>query len=150
MRLVPAGTSTSLPLTVSLGMGNQRLELTAEFLDVGDVRAHRAVVEGADRRADASLGHVEDGVEIVLAAAPLDDPAGHLVDPARRLAARRALPAALLGVEPRDHHEHLGDRHRLRPDDDAGRARPGARALEPAALHPDADPARGPDAGPRP
>src|SRR2546428_11118074 len=103
MRLVPAGTSTSLPLTVSLGMGNQRLELTAEFLDVGDVRAHRAVVEGADRRAGAPLGHVEDGVEIVLAAAPLDDPAGQLVNPPRRPAARRALPPASRGVETADH-----------------------------------------------
>src|SRR2546428_12826420 len=120
MRLVPVGTSTSLPLTVSLGMGNQRLELTPEFLDVGDVRAHRAVVEGADRRAGAPLGHVEDGVEIVLAAAPLDDPAGHLVDPGPRLAARRALPAALAGVEPRDHPERLGARPRLVPGDDAG------------------------------
>src|SRR5882724_3463096 len=99
MRLVPAGTSTALPLIVSLGTGNQGLELAAEFLDVGDVGAHRAVVEGADRRAGAPLGHVEDGVEILVAAAPLDDPAGHLVDPARRLPARRALPAALVGIE---------------------------------------------------
>src|SRR5438128_895967 len=50
MRLVPAGTSTSFPFTVSLGMGNQRLELSPELLDVGDVRADGAVVKGADRR----------------------------------------------------------------------------------------------------
>src|SRR3982074_2035106 len=118
MRLVPTGTSSSLPFTVSLGMRDQRLELRPELLDVRDVRADGAVVEGADRRPGAALGHVEDRVEILLPAPPLDDPAGHLVDPAGRFAARRALAAALVRVEPRDPHERLGDRHRLAPPDD--------------------------------
>src|SRR5262245_39128758 len=111
MRLVPAGTSTSLPLMVSLGMGDQRLELAPELLDVGDVRADRAVVERADRGAGAALGDIQDGVEIVLVTAPLDDPMHHLVDPAGRLAARRALPARLVRVEAGQHHEGLGNRY---------------------------------------
>ena len=54
MTFVPAGTSTSLPSIVTLGTGSapdQRLELVPELLDVADVRADRAVVERADRRA---------------------------------------------------------------------------------------------------
>src|SRR5207245_10984362 len=104
MRLVPAGTSTSFPFTVSLGMGNQRLELSPELLDVGDVRADGAAVKGADRRPGPALGHVEDRVEIILLPAPLDDPPAHLVDPAGRFAARRALGAALVPVEAAPHH----------------------------------------------
>src|SRR5882672_3456263 len=111
MRLVPAGTSTSLPSTVSLGMRHdlapgrggralgQRVELAPELLDVRDVRADRAVVERADRRAGAATGHVEDRVQVRAASPSLHDPVGHLVDPAGRLAARRALAAALMGVE---------------------------------------------------
>src|SRR2546426_9544825 len=114
MRLVSAGTSTSWPLTVSLGMRHalavrrrggralgQRLELAPELLDVRDVRADRAVVERADRRAGAAPSHIEDGVQISPAPTPFDDPVGHLVDPAGRLAARRALAAALVSVEAR-------------------------------------------------
>src|SRR6185369_16057185 len=106
MRLVPAGTSISLPLMVTLGMRatpDQGLELFAEFLDVADVGADGAVVERADGRAGPALGHVQDGVEVFLAPLPLHDPVGHLVDPAGRLAARRALPARLVRVEARHH-----------------------------------------------
>src|SRR4029450_9075607 len=73
---------------------DQILELRAEFLDVADVGTNRAVVEGTDGRARSTLGHVEDGVEVFLAPFALDDAVGHLVDPARRLAARGALAAA--------------------------------------------------------
>src|SRR2546422_8876782 len=72
-----------------------------------------AIVEGADRRAGAAARDVQDRVEVVLLPTPLHDPADHLVDPAGRLAAGRTLPAALVGVEPRDDHQRLGDRHRL-------------------------------------
>src|SRR5439155_8863035 len=112
MRLVSAGTSTCWPLTVSLGMRHglaprrrggralgQRLELAPELLDVRDVRADRAVVERADRRAGAATRHVEDRVQVCAASPSLHDPVGHLVDPAGRLPARRALAAALVGVE---------------------------------------------------
>src|SRR5262245_45558991 len=125
MRLVPAGTSTSLPLMMSLGMSaapDQGLELLAELLDVADVRTDGPIVEGADRRAGAALGHVEDCVEVLLAALPFDDPVAHLVDPSGRLAARRALPARLVSVEAGHHHEGVGDRHRLVHHDHAGRA----------------------------
>src|SRR3989442_14783199 len=47
-----------------------RFELRPILLDVGDVGAHRAVVERADRRAGAALRDVEDRVEIVLPAFP--------------------------------------------------------------------------------
>src|SRR3989442_9110778 len=107
MRFVPAGTSTAWPLIVSLGMclfRDQRLELRAELLDVGDIGPDGAIVEGADRRAGAAARDVEDRVEVVLLPAPLHDPADHLVDPAGRLATGRTLPAALVGVEPRDDH----------------------------------------------
>src|SRR5713101_5493270 len=110
IRFVPAGTSISWPSMVTLGMGlrpHQRLELGAELFDVRDVGADGAVVERADRGAGAALGHVEDRVEIVLVRVPLDDAVAHLVDPAGRLAARRALTAALVRVEPRDDHERL-------------------------------------------
>src|SRR5580765_1466227 len=99
MRLVPGATSTSLPSIVSLGIvGDQGLELAAELLDVADVGADRAVVEGADGGTGSALGHVQDRVQVVLAPLSLDDPVGHLVDPAGRLAARRALPARFVRV----------------------------------------------------
>src|SRR5258707_8883617 len=112
MRLVPSGTSTTWPLMVSLGMRaapDQVLELRAEFLDVADVGTDRAVVEGTDGRTRSALGHVEDGIEIFLAPFALDDAVGHLVDPARGLAARGALAAAFVRVEARHHHERLRD-----------------------------------------
>src|SRR4030095_726731 len=98
MRLVPAGNETSLPLMVSLGMrtaplADERLELLAELLDVADVWADGAVVERTDRRARPAAGHVEDGVEVLLAALPLQDAVAHLVDPPGGPAARRALAA---------------------------------------------------------
>src|ERR1700730_3404054 len=142
MRLVPSGTSIALPLTVSLGMDiapNQVLELRAEFLDVADVGADRAVVEGADGRPCPALGHVEDGVEIFLAPLALDDAPGHLVDPAGRLPARRALAAAFVRVEACDDHERLGDGHRLVHHDDAGRADHGALALGSVDVHGNVD-----------
>src|SRR5918995_4264262 len=103
MRLVPASTSISLPSIVSLGMSlpDQRLEFGTELFDVGDVGADGAVVEGADGSAPPALGHVEDGVEVVLVPVAVDDAVDHLVDPAGRLAAGRALPARLVRVEAR-------------------------------------------------
>src|SRR5574341_1110145 len=96
MRLVPGATSTSLPSMVSLGTGSapdKRFELLAEFLDVADVGADGAVVEGADRRAGPALGHVQDRVQVFLPALALHDPVGDLVDPARGLPTGRALAA---------------------------------------------------------
>src|SRR5438132_10015991 len=148
MRFVPASTSISLPSIVSFGTHSapaQRLERRAELLDVGDVGADGAVVEGADRGAATALGNVEDGVEIVLAAVALDDAVDLLVDPAGGLAARRALPARLVGVEARQHHEGLGDRDALVHDDDAGRADHRARVLETVDVHRDVDLVGGPD-----
>src|SRR2546426_8567112 len=92
MRFVPAGTSTAWPLIVSLGTRdrfagrgrgdspgarafNQRLELRAELLDVGDIGPDGAIVEGADRRAGAAARDVQDRVEVVLLPTPLHDPA---------------------------------------------------------------------------
>src|SRR6266545_3916675 len=72
---------------------DERLELGAEFFDVGDVGADGAVVEGADGGAAPAPGHVEDGVEIVLVPVAVDDAMDHLVDPPGRLAAGRAPPA---------------------------------------------------------
>src|SRR5262245_39335243 len=121
---VPAGTSISLPSMVSLGTAaapDESLEFLAELLDVADVWAHGAVVERADRGPGPALGDVQDRVEVLLAAFALHDPMGHLVDPSRRLAARRALSARLVGVEAGHHHERLGDRHGLVEHDDAGR-----------------------------
>src|SRR5215475_1775300 len=103
MRLVPGGTSITLPSMVSAGMAwpssrNERLEFAAELLDVRHVGPDRPVVEGADGGAGPPAGHVEDLVEVVLLAFPLHEAVGHLVDPARRLATGRALSAALVGV----------------------------------------------------
>src|SRR5258708_13980507 len=113
MRLVPGATSTSFPSIVSLGIArDQGLELLTEFLDVADVGADRAVVEGADGGAGAALGHVQDRIEVLLAALPVHDPVRHLVDPAGGLAAGRALAARLVRVEARHHHETLRDRDR--------------------------------------
>src|SRR5258705_11197364 len=120
MRLVPGATSTSLPSIVSLGIArDQGLELLAELLDVADVRADRAVVEGADGGAGPALGHVQDRVEVLLAALAGHDPVRHLVDPAGGLAAGRALTARLVRVEARHHHQGLRDRHRLAHTDNA-------------------------------
>src|SRR4029434_3623511 len=85
------------------------IELRAELLDVRDVRADRAVVEGADRATRAALGDVHDGVGVLRHALPGEDPAGDLVDPPGALATRRALPARLVGVEAGDDVERLGD-----------------------------------------
>src|SRR5919197_6135451 len=52
---------------------DQRLELVAEFLDVGDVGPDGAVVEGADGGAGAPARHVQDGVQILLAAVAGED-----------------------------------------------------------------------------
>src|SRR5262245_47935180 len=121
--LVPAATSTSTPSIVSLGTGStpdQGLELVSELLDVADVGADGAVVERADRRAGAALGDVEDRVEVFLPALAVHDAVSHLVDPARRFATRRALPARLVRVEARHDHQRLGDRDRLVEHDHAG------------------------------
>src|SRR5690348_12766781 len=112
MRFVPASTSISVPSIVSFGtrsLSAYGFELGAEFLDVRDVRADCAVVERADRGAAAALGHVEDGVQVILAAVALDDAMHHLLDPARRLAARRALSARLVRVKARQHEQRLGN-----------------------------------------
>src|SRR6266540_845382 len=150
MRLVPSGTSTSFPLMVSLGMRarlDQVLELRAELLDVADVWPDGSVVEGADGRPRAALRDVEDGVQVFLATLALDDAAGHLVDPPGGLAARRALAAALVGIEARDDHERLGHGHRVVHHDDAGRADHGAFALGPLHVHLDVDLVRRQDGG---
>src|ERR1700704_6763840 len=132
MRLVPGSTSTSLPSIVSLGIArDQGLELLTELLDVADVGADRAVVEGADGGAGAALGHVQDRVEVLLAALPLHDPVAHLVDPAGGLAAGRALAARLVRVEARHHHESLRDRDRLVHHDHTPGADHAARRLGP-------------------
>src|SRR5262245_7173663 len=133
MRLVPGATSTSFPSMVSLGTvatPDERFELVAELLHVADVGADGAVVERTDRRARSAFGDVQDRVEVLLAALTLDDPMRHLVDPARGLAAWRALTARLVRVEARDHHQSIRDRHRLVHDDDAGRADHRAGVLE--------------------
>src|SRR5215813_15591844 len=142
MRLVPSGTSTGWPLMVSLGMRvapDEVFELRTVLLDVADVGTDGAVVERADGRARAALRHVEDGIEVFLATLPLHDAPGHLVDPARRLGARRALTTALVGVEARDHHEGLGDGHGLVHHDDPGGADHGALRLGPVGVHGDVD-----------
>src|SRR5213594_4850072 len=141
MRLVPGATSISFPSMVSFGMGalpghrrgrgaspgaravgDQRLELVAELLDIGDVWPDGSVVEGADRGAGAALGHVKDRVEVFLAAVTGQDALAHLVDPTGGFATRRALAARLVGIEAGHHHERLGDGHRLVHHDDARRA----------------------------
>src|SRR5262249_2315898 len=114
-------------------------EVRAVLVDAGDVGPDCAVVEGTDGRAGAALRHVEDRVEVFLATLPLHDAPGHLVDPARRLAARRALTTALVGVEARDHHESLGDGHGLVHHDDPGGADHGALRLGPVGVHGDVD-----------
>src|SRR5437899_7052071 len=114
MRLVPGATSTSLPSMVSLGTDatpDERLELVAELLHVADVGTDGAVVERADRGARPALGDVEDRVEILFASLALHDPARHLVDPPRGLAAWRALAARFVRVEPGHHHQRVGDWH---------------------------------------
>src|SRR6267143_5019487 len=91
----------------------QGFELGAELFDVGDVGPDGAVVERADGGAAAALGHVENGVEVVLAAVALDDAMHHLFDPAGGLAAWRALAARLVRVEARQDRQRLRDRHAL-------------------------------------
>src|SRR5215471_21719356 len=122
--LVPGATSTSIPSIVSLGTvsaPDERLELVAELLDVADVWSDGAVVEGADGRPRPALGDVDDGVEVFLPAVSIHDAMGHPVDPPGGLAARCALPAGLVRVEPRHHHQRLGDRDGLVEHDDARR-----------------------------
>src|SRR6266699_6746420 len=103
--MVSLGTEVQLRgLGSRLGMGvapNQVLELRAEFLDVADVGTDRAVVEGANGRPRSPFRHVENGIEVFLAPFALDEAVGHLIDPARRLAARSALATASVGVEAR-------------------------------------------------
>src|SRR5439155_676419 len=106
---------------------DQHFELVTELLDVGDVGSDGAVVERADGGAGAALGYVEDRVEILLAAMAGQDALAHLVDPARGLAARRALAARLVSVEAGHHHERLGDRYGLVEHHDARRTAHGLR-----------------------
>src|SRR5712691_11324283 len=112
-----AGARTASPLR---SCPNQRLELVAELFDVGNIRPDGAVVESADRGAGAALGHVEDRVEVLLATVAGQEALAHLVDPSGGLPARRALPARLVGVEARHHHQRLRDGYRLVEHDDAG------------------------------
>src|SRR6266545_7757434 len=142
MRLVPWGTSTSVPLIWSLGMGaapDQLLELVPELLDVADIRADGAIVEGADGRSRAAPGDIQDGVEILLAPLALDDAVGDLVDPPGGFPARRALAARLVGVEARHHHQRVGDGHGLVHHDDTRRADHGTLALGAVHVHRDVD-----------
>src|SRR5437762_5741821 len=118
---------------------DQHFELVTELLDVGDVGSDGAVVERADGGAGAALGYVEDRVEILLAAMAGQDALAHLVDPARGLAARRALAARLVSVEAGHHHERLGDRYGLVEHDDARRAGHRSRVPEPVDVHRDVD-----------
>src|SRR5262245_56913247 len=85
------------------------VELRPELLDVRDVRPDRPVVKGANRAAHAPAGDVHDRVRVLGNDLPGKDPAGDLVDPAGALAAGRALPARLVGVEAGDHVEGFGD-----------------------------------------
>src|SRR6266508_836753 len=132
MRLVPGATATSFPSMVSLGTmtaPDEGFELLTELLDVADIGADGAIVEGADRRAGPALGHVQDRVQVLLPPLALHDPAGDLVDPARGLPAGRALAARLVGVEAPHHQQLLLVRHRAVNDAHAPRARHGPRLL---------------------
>ncbi len=132
-----------------MARADQGLELLAELLDVADVGADRAVVEGADGGAGAALGHVQDRVEVLLAALSVHDPVRHLVDPAGGLAAGRALPARLVRVEARHHHQGLRDRDRLVHHDHARGADHGAGRLEAVGVHAHVDLVGGEDRGRR-
>src|SRR4029453_10530750 len=72
------------------------LELGAELVDVARHRHRRRVPERAEALAEDSVADVEEQVEVVLGRRPLLDRAQDLHHPARPLAARRALAAALV------------------------------------------------------
>src|SRR5215831_20139627 len=76
---------------------NHVLELVAEVLQEALHGPRGRVAERADRMAFDLVRDVDEHVEIGLRALPLRDPREHAVEPARTLAARRAL-AARLGV----------------------------------------------------
>src|SRR5438552_2660806 len=116
--VAPAWTSVSIPSIVTLGMGSGRpalrrarrrrvsarladhaafvvdvvLELVAEVLDEALDRQRRRVAQRADRPAGDVVGDVREEIEILLPSLAVLDAVHHPVEPARALAAGRALP----------------------------------------------------------
>src|SRR5581483_5109938 len=116
--VAPFCTSVSRPSIVTLGMGSGGpalregrrgrvarlahlatlvidvvLELVAEMQDEALHRQRRGVAERADRSAGDVVGDVRQHVEVLVAAFAVLDAVDHAVEPARALAAGRALPA---------------------------------------------------------
>src|SRR3954469_20251971 len=76
-----------------------RLELAAELAQVALHRIHREVAERAQRPPEDPRADAVDQVEVRVLAAAVLDLLQELDEPARSLAARRALPARLVHVE---------------------------------------------------
>ena len=98
------------------------LDLRAEMRDQALDRPGRGVAERADRVALDLLGNVEQHVDLALVRAALGHAADHAPHPARALAARRALAAALVLVEIAEPGDGADDVGRLVHHDDRRRA----------------------------
>src|SRR5262245_33516789 len=119
MTMLPSVTSTFLPsssisticqFSPGSGLGgrlrdvarDQGLELVAEMLDHGAHRHGRCIAERADGAALDVVGHGVQQVHVGGLALPPVDAVHHAPEPARALAARRALAAGFMHVEVRE------------------------------------------------
>src|SRR5580704_1332174 len=77
------------------------LELVLVVLQEALHRPCRGIAERADRVPLDPIRHIEQQPQVLASALPRDDSAEHAVEPARALAARRALAAGLGIIEAR-------------------------------------------------
>src|SRR5512142_419801 len=95
------------------------LELGAELLDEALHRHRRGVAQGADGLAADVVGHLQQLVDVAGHAVTVLDLLAEPLHPRGALAARRALPAALVGVELRDPPQRADHAGRVVHHDDA-------------------------------
>ncbi len=124
-----AGDGRRRVLTVGVDL---RFELAAELGEEAEHRPHRRVAERADGVAADAVRDGGEQRDVAGLARAAREPAADRAQPARALAAGRALPAGLVRVELHDAGAHRDEVGVLVHDHDAARARHGAQRFSAA------------------
>src|SRR5690606_18894995 len=123
-RLTPAGVLVDAPLHLGPEMADQTLH-----------RPGRRIAQGADRVALYLTRDFLEHVDLIEAGVATDHAFHHPPHPARALAARRALAAALVHVEPAQPRDGAYDVGRLVHHDDGCRAKAGTDLAQAVEIH---------------
>src|SRR5215472_1992246 len=147
--VVPGGTSTWTPLTVSFGISSSRrpprrglavlpdppLHLRPEMADQALHRPSGGVAQSADGVSLDLEGDVEQHVDLGDFRLTLHHPLHHAPHPAGAFATRRALAAAFVLVELRERRDRFDDIGRLVHDDDRRRAEAALHLAQRVEIH---------------